>query len=83
DLLSYLKATPKDICLVALDFAGLSTDCHDIYQFVCDNTRIQKLVIDLIPSLSKVIIFDRRDIISKPEILEAFNCRPAPAKRSR
>jgi hypothetical protein len=34
DLFNYLSSTKKDVCLVAIDFAGLSTDHDDIHSFI-------------------------------------------------
>lgn len=34
DLLPYLKVTTKPVYLVVLDFAGLSTNYEDVYDFI-------------------------------------------------
>ncbi|KAI8973789.1 hypothetical protein BDF20DRAFT_823484 [Mycotypha africana] len=45
DLLSFLNEKNK-VCLVTLDFAGLSTDCVDLEK---KYTQIKKIMVDLLP----------------------------------
>ncbi|KAI8137252.1 hypothetical protein BJV82DRAFT_485111, partial [Fennellomyces sp. T-0311] len=68
-------STKSKVCLVALDYAGLSTDPIDIYDFVCQNQCVQYIAIDNLPSLAKVALFTKAEILDKPELLDAFDCR--------
>lgn len=34
DLINYLNTTDEDVCLIAIDYARLSTNVDDLYQFV-------------------------------------------------
>jgi hypothetical protein len=34
DMTSYIASAKENICLVAIDFAGLTTDPNDLYNFV-------------------------------------------------
>ncbi|ORY99362.1 hypothetical protein BCR43DRAFT_436901, partial [Syncephalastrum racemosum] len=72
-----------DICLVALDYAGLSADSDKIEEFLRKFPNVKKLVVDLLPSTGRVHILDSKDILSSPQQLDAFNCRTACVKRSK
>ncbi|KAG2221369.1 hypothetical protein INT45_012415 [Circinella minor] len=89
DLVKYVRSQTK-ICMVVLDYAGLSTDEEDIKKFLCklikglfsEYSSIKKLVVDLIPTTSKVTIYDTTTLLSDPTNLNVFNCRSATVKRS-
>ncbi|ORX53533.1 hypothetical protein DM01DRAFT_1305742 [Hesseltinella vesiculosa] len=81
DLLSFIKVT-ENVCLVALDFAGLSTNPSDIVALIKENGNIQKIIIDLSSSGKHVKYFHRKDILEHPDVLQEFDCRHAYPKRS-
>ncbi|KAG2211160.1 hypothetical protein INT47_006279 [Mucor saturninus] len=62
DMLNFLKNQEK-VCLVVIDFAGLSTNSEDLRQFVSDNESLQKIIVDTLPFNNKVTIFDRASIL--------------------
>ncbi|KAG2213857.1 hypothetical protein INT47_001126 [Mucor saturninus] len=49
DLLTYLKSVNHNVCLVAIDFAGLTTRSEDITKSVQTNASLKKLQLKLLP----------------------------------
>ncbi|KAI8140465.1 hypothetical protein BJV82DRAFT_219014 [Fennellomyces sp. T-0311] len=83
DLIGYLSHTERDICLVVLDFAGLSVDPSDMCEFICKFPVIKKIVIDLIPSTGHVRVLDTAMLKSSSSELEMFCCRQSLVQRSK
>ncbi|OAD69596.1 hypothetical protein PHYBLDRAFT_182792 [Phycomyces blakesleeanus NRRL 1555(-)] len=81
DLLEYI-CTSKNDCLVAIDFAGLSTNTSDLYDFIVAHGSIKKIIIDLSSSTGFMKYYNRDDIIDNPSILKDFDCRKPCYKRS-
>ncbi|KAG2202667.1 hypothetical protein INT47_002099 [Mucor saturninus] len=46
--------TTQNVCLVILDFAGLSTNAKDITNFVEDDTNVKMIIVDYLPHQNKV-----------------------------
>ncbi|KAI7897803.1 uncharacterized protein BX663DRAFT_526930 [Cokeromyces recurvatus] len=42
DMMNHLKTTSTDICLIVIDFAGLSRNCKDIRSFVRSHPKLKK-----------------------------------------
>ncbi|OAD78508.1 hypothetical protein PHYBLDRAFT_163618 [Phycomyces blakesleeanus NRRL 1555(-)] len=64
-MISYISATEQNICIVALDFAGPSTDFNDLHSFVSH----------------KVHVFQREEILNDPSGLYPFNFRSKSIQR--
>ncbi|EIE80653.1 hypothetical protein RO3G_05358 [Rhizopus delemar RA 99-880] len=67
----YIINTDK-VCLVALDYAGLSTDCNDLYGSLIQHPNLKKIIIDNIPSNNIIHAYDRNELLNKPETLKKF-----------
>ncbi|KAI8095653.1 hypothetical protein BDF21DRAFT_406406 [Thamnidium elegans] len=78
-----ILTSTKKICLVVLDYAGLTTDPNDLKKFLETNKNIEKAVVDNLPKNNKVEIFERKEILNNPSRLEAFKCRSNTCQRSK
>ncbi|ORX52664.1 hypothetical protein DM01DRAFT_1306345 [Hesseltinella vesiculosa] len=78
-----LISKKTNVCLVALDHAGFSTNCADIQRFLCSHPQIKKIIIDLLPYTNETIIYDRRHLLDDPKNLKVFDCRRASYQRSK
>ncbi|EIE88215.1 hypothetical protein RO3G_12926 [Rhizopus delemar RA 99-880] len=74
EMLQYIS-TNKKICLVVLDYAGLTTDPNDLKKFLEANKNIEKVIVDNLPQNNKIEIFERKEILNNPSRLEVFRCR--------
>ncbi|ORE00709.1 hypothetical protein BCV72DRAFT_107437 [Rhizopus microsporus var. microsporus] len=83
DMIEYLKKYDKKVCLVVIDFAGLSTNCRDLHNFIKEHENLEKIIVDSLLWENEVTIFERNEVISNPELLQAFNCRKKPVHRSK
>ncbi|KAI8092368.1 uncharacterized protein B0P05DRAFT_462293, partial [Gilbertella persicaria] len=81
DLLEYI-CTSENNCLVAIDFAGLSTNTSDLYDFIVAHGSIKKIIIDLSASTGLMKYYNRDDIIDNPSILKDSDCRKPCYRRS-
>ncbi|ORX52442.1 hypothetical protein DM01DRAFT_1336810 [Hesseltinella vesiculosa] len=82
DLIRFLSSETK-VCLVCIDFAGLSTDPNDLYSFVSNHQSLLRLVVDQLPYLNETKIFERDQILSDASILSSFDCREKALRRSK
>ncbi|KAI8079892.1 uncharacterized protein BX664DRAFT_303026 [Halteromyces radiatus] len=82
DLISYLAATKK-VCMVVLDFAGLTTNVKDLKQWLCDNPNLENIIIDQLPIQHKIKIFNRAQLLNDVKTLELFNCRTGCVQRAK
>ncbi|ORX52439.1 hypothetical protein DM01DRAFT_1323617 [Hesseltinella vesiculosa] len=82
DLISFIAAT-ENVCLVVLDFAGITTDAEDLRSFVQDNSNLKMIVIDQLPFQHEVKLFQRNQLLNDPQALENFICRKSCVQRSK
>ncbi|CAO3664519.1 unnamed protein product [Rhizopus stolonifer] len=82
EMLQYISTNQK-ICLVVLDYAGLTTDPNDLKKFLEANKNIEKIIVDNFPQNNKVEIFERKEILNNPSRLEVFRCRASTCQRSK
>ncbi|KAI8089060.1 uncharacterized protein BX664DRAFT_332074 [Halteromyces radiatus] len=82
DLISYLVVTEK-VCLVVIDFAGLSTNVDDLRSLIENHKNLQRIIVDHLPYEIEVKIYERDLLLSDPSALEAFSCRKGFYKRSK
>ncbi|KAI8889926.1 hypothetical protein K501DRAFT_169841 [Backusella circina FSU 941] len=57
DFIEFLNSTKKEVILVILDYAGLTTNVADLKEFVSKQRNITKIIIDRLPITSKVEIY--------------------------
>ncbi|KAG2218961.1 hypothetical protein INT45_008385 [Circinella minor] len=81
DLLLFIAEKPK-ICLVVLDFAGLTTNILDLNEFLKNNEQIKKIMVDMLPISNKVHVYDRSELVENQEKLTLFDCRKRSYQRS-
>ncbi|KAI7907730.1 uncharacterized protein BX663DRAFT_425534 [Cokeromyces recurvatus] len=81
-MLCHIKNNNK-MCLVVLDYAGLSTNREDLEQIISDNESLQKIIIDTLPFNNKVIIYERQKLLNKQQTMKAFECTNRPLQRSK
>ncbi|KAI7864135.1 hypothetical protein BDF14DRAFT_1732696, partial [Spinellus fusiger] len=72
----------QKICLVVLDYAGLTTDPNDLKKFLKANKNIEKVIVDNLPQNNKIEIFEK-EILNNPSRLEVFRCRASTCQRSK
>ncbi|KAI9301128.1 hypothetical protein BJ944DRAFT_11032 [Cunninghamella echinulata] len=82
DLLSYIRIAKK-VCLVAIDFAGITTNIADLRNFVRDNDSVKKILIDSTPYGKYINIYDRDQLLDSSQELNEFNCRQQCLQRSK
>ncbi|KAG0752828.1 hypothetical protein G6F26_012933 [Rhizopus arrhizus] len=83
DMIEFIKKSDKKVCLVAIDFAGLTTNCSDLQSFVSEHEQLEKIIIDNLPWENEVTIIDRKEIEKNEEVLQVFDCRERPIQRSK
>ncbi|KAI8637833.1 hypothetical protein BD408DRAFT_353052, partial [Parasitella parasitica] len=76
DLLKFLDNNIK-ICVIAIDYAGLTTNMTDLKKLSRDNSSLQKISIDQYFYDNRFKYFDSVQLLNNPEDLKLFNCHPA------
>ncbi|KAG2226542.1 hypothetical protein INT45_014286 [Circinella minor] len=74
DMLAYIANT-QNICLVSLDYAGLTTNCDDLHGFLKQHPNIQKIIIDIMPTEGVIHIYERNLLLNDEKVLNKFECR--------
>ncbi|KAF7720561.1 hypothetical protein EC973_007491 [Apophysomyces ossiformis] len=82
DLLRHLSTTSKPIAIVAIDFAGLTTNTNDLIQWIRDHEVVKIVLIDNVEALNQTHAFTREQLLTDISVLQQFDSRPAPIKRS-
>ncbi|KAG1176941.1 hypothetical protein G6F70_005205 [Rhizopus microsporus] len=80
-LLRLLSTASKPIAIVAIDFAGLTTNINDLIQWLRDHETLKIVLIDNIEALNQSYTFTREQLLSDISVLRQFDPRPAPIKR--
>ncbi|EIE85998.1 hypothetical protein RO3G_10708 [Rhizopus delemar RA 99-880] len=78
DLLKLVTVSEK-ICLVTLDFAGLTTSSKDLKDFV----DIKRIIVDNLPHTNTINIVGRDEILANHEKLKMFEGRSKLNQRSK
>ncbi|ORX52022.1 hypothetical protein DM01DRAFT_1337010 [Hesseltinella vesiculosa] len=81
DALQFIAEKSK-ICLVALDYAGLTTNTADLKQFLRNNEQIKKIIVDRLPISNEAHVYESSELIEEQEILKLFDCRKRSYQRS-
>ncbi|KAI9358399.1 hypothetical protein BD770DRAFT_320880 [Pilaira anomala] len=79
-LLSKLSANIKKVCLVIVDYAGLSTNPDDIRTLV---VCLEYIVVDRFRETGKYEVYSRSKILNNDNYLKPFACRKALPRRSK
>ncbi|ORY99652.1 hypothetical protein BCR42DRAFT_339263 [Absidia repens] len=74
-MISYIRSSEKNVCLVAIDFSGLSTNTSDLITFIENHENLKTIITDTLPYKHKVHVFERHSVLENPSLLNAFNCR--------
>ncbi|KAI8636077.1 hypothetical protein BD408DRAFT_356353 [Parasitella parasitica] len=82
-MLSYINSSETDICLVAIDFPGLSTNINDIQSFFNIHKKLKTVIVDKLLDDNKFHKFKREAVLNDPTVLSSFDCRSAPTQRSK
>lgn len=80
DFITKITKSARQIRLVVIDYAGLSTNPDDIRLFISLNKSIREVVVDI---GHKVEVYSRYDLLKSIKILNKFRCRRECVKRSR
>jgi hypothetical protein len=73
-MLKYLQSVKHDVCLVSLDFAGLSSRSHQVKELLDKNPSIKKVAIETFAVSNEVFIYDSNTLLSDVKLLEKFDC---------
>jgi hypothetical protein len=82
-LIEYLDTSGKEICLVCLGYAGLTTNVDDLRLFLSNHVNIKKILVDRLPYAHEVIILDSNEIVTNDTVARKFNCRTGAEQRSK
>ncbi|KAI9356064.1 hypothetical protein BD770DRAFT_420412 [Pilaira anomala] len=82
DFLTFIQENDK-VCVVALDYAGLTTNMTDLKNILRNNPKLQKIIIDLYCYENQFKVFDREQLLNNVNDLKLFNCRPNYRQRSK
>ncbi|KAG0748382.1 hypothetical protein G6F57_003500 [Rhizopus arrhizus] len=83
DMLRYISDKEKKIVLVAIDYAGLTTNCEDLKSFLSTYSSIKEVVIDHILSKNKVRMYTSGELLNDEKKLKEFECRKNCLQRSK
>ncbi|KAI8983046.1 hypothetical protein BDB01DRAFT_723226 [Pilobolus umbonatus] len=78
----FLRATKKEVILVVLDYAGLTTNVEDLKEFLSEQKNITKIIVDRLPVTTEVEIFETELLLQDPKAIEKFDGRTRPIQRS-
>lgn len=78
DFLEYVKASNYSICLISIDFYGITTIRSDLVQLIENTPAIKKIAID-----NEVYIFDAETLKNDQKMLEKFDNRSQFYNRSK
>ncbi|KAI7901897.1 uncharacterized protein BX663DRAFT_456182 [Cokeromyces recurvatus] len=80
DLLLCLASETRMIRLVAIDYAGLTTNLEDLRSFVSKHKCIKEIVID---KGHLVEVISRKQLLKDDQVLQSFCCRVIAVNRSK
>ncbi|KAG2210885.1 hypothetical protein INT47_000039 [Mucor saturninus] len=82
DFLSLLKNNSK-VCVVAIDYAGLTTNVSDLKISLSENPSLKKVIIDQYLYENHFKYFNNYQLLNNPMDLKAFHCRSKPKQRGK
>ncbi|KAI9262889.1 hypothetical protein EDC94DRAFT_648136 [Helicostylum pulchrum] len=81
-LLKFLNFSEKQVILVTLDYAGLSTNIEDLKEFLRNHENVKTIVVDRFPIKAKMEVFEREALLLDGDTINKFDCRRRPVQRS-
>jgi hypothetical protein len=81
--MKYLHSTKYNVCLVSIDFPGLSSRFHQVKGLLEKNPSIKKVAIETFAVPNEVFIYDSETLLSDTKLLEKSECRSRPIQRSK
>ncbi|KAI8988016.1 hypothetical protein BDF20DRAFT_853347 [Mycotypha africana] len=82
DLISYFS-TAKKICLIRVDFAGITTNCANLRNLLSQHESLKKIIIDRSPFGKPINIYDRDKLLDGTQDISEFDCRKGLFQRSK
>ncbi|PHZ07179.1 uncharacterized protein RHIMIDRAFT_316939 [Rhizopus microsporus ATCC 52813] len=73
----------RDICLVSIDYAGLTSRPQELNRLIENNDKIKKIAIDTFALDNEIHLFDTKLLVSDPTLLTKFDCRKKILQRSK
>ncbi|KAI8096331.1 uncharacterized protein BX664DRAFT_323677 [Halteromyces radiatus] len=83
DMLEYIQAVDHNVCLVSIDFAGLSSRSHIVKDFLEEFHAIKKIAIETFSFDNEVLLLDSQQLKSDNQLLQKFDCRKKLIQRSK
>ncbi|KAL0075651.1 hypothetical protein J3Q64DRAFT_1703071 [Phycomyces blakesleeanus] len=83
DLLVYLKSFHHDVCLVTIDFAGITTRSEDIVNLVEANPSLKRIAVETFAQCNEVFLFDTERLVKDNGLLQKFENRNYCIQRSK
>ncbi|KAI7896615.1 hypothetical protein EV154DRAFT_411329, partial [Mucor mucedo] len=80
DLITKITKSSRQIRLVVIDYAGLSTNPDNIKLFLSSSKSVREVVVDI---GHKVEVYSRHDLTKNTRNFNKFRCRRECVKRSR
>ncbi|KAI9485395.1 MAG: hypothetical protein EXX96DRAFT_476384 [Benjaminiella poitrasii] len=81
DMLQHIS-TAKKVCLVAIDFAGLTTNQEDLKIFLKNNYNVSKIIFEKLLFTNSTHVYDSHDLLNSNKIAD-FNGRKGFLQRSK
>ncbi|SAM03561.1 hypothetical protein [Absidia glauca] len=72
-----------NVCLITLEFAGLSTNFADLSWFLQTYPQIKTVMVDTLPYTNDFKIFESKDLLANEGRMKQFLCRTGPYRRSK
>ncbi|KAG1457236.1 hypothetical protein G6F56_006656 [Rhizopus delemar] len=82
DMLVYISSMEK-VCIVVIDFAGLTTNCEDLKTFLKNNPNIKKIIVDKLAHCNASHVYDLKELLNDSVKIKAFDCRKKALQRSK
>lgn len=73
-MLHYLQSADHDICLVTIDYTGLTSRSQELKRLIENNDKIKKIAIDTFVLDNEIHLFDTKLLASDPTLLTKFDC---------
>ncbi|KAL0082948.1 hypothetical protein J3Q64DRAFT_1642054, partial [Phycomyces blakesleeanus] len=70
DLLAYLKSVHHDVCVVTIDFSGITTRSEDIVKLVEANPSLKRIAVETFSQCNEVFIFDTERLVKDNNLLK-------------
>lgn len=82
-MLQYLQSADHDICLVSIDYAGLTSRSQELTRLMENNPMIKRIAIDTFALDNEIHLYDTELLASDHTLLSKFDCRKKILQRSK